>query len=175
MDKRKAANLRVKHSITNALIDLMKEKAYEEISISEITKQAGVSRVSYYRNYDSKDDILTENLGNLIHSLNDTLNSLPSHTPIRRVMTHFFKTIRENMSVFMLLYHAGMDRRIQEALYHLIIASDQFPAMDKRRTYPASLFSGALFSLLVQWYNTDMTENDSELSNIFCQYMDGLL
>ena len=37
------------------------------------------------------------------------------------------------------------------------------------------LFSGALFRLLLRWYDGGMTENDTELSNIFCQYMDGLL
>lgn len=34
MDKRKEANLRVKSHIVHALMDLMKEKSYEEISIS---------------------------------------------------------------------------------------------------------------------------------------------
>ena len=41
MDKRKEANLRVKSHIVHALMDLMKEKSYEEISISEITVRAG--------------------------------------------------------------------------------------------------------------------------------------
>ena len=36
MDKRKEANLRVKNNIVRALIDLMKEKPYEEISISKL-------------------------------------------------------------------------------------------------------------------------------------------
>lgn len=37
MDKRKEANLHVKNSIVSALIDLMREKNFEAISVSEIT------------------------------------------------------------------------------------------------------------------------------------------
>ena len=175
MDKRKEANLRVKNNIVRALIDLMKEKPYEEISISEIALQAGVSRVSYYRNYGSKEDILTETLKTLMARFSEEISAMPLHTPVRRIMTVFFRIARENQAFFCLLYQAGMDRQLQEGLDSFILSSGHFPALDRRRTYPAYLFSGALFRLLIQWYAKGMTENDSELSNIFCQYMDALL
>lgn len=175
MDKRKEANLRIKSHIVHALMDLMKEKSYEEISISEITVRAGVSRVSYYRNYGSKEDILTETLEQLMDRFLKEIEAVPPHTPARRIMTVFFRTARENREFFCLLYDAGMDRQLQEGLDRLITASGHFPTLDRKRTYPACLFSGALFRLLIRWYEGGMAENDSELSNIFCQYMDALL
>ena len=45
-----------------ALIDLMEKKPLEEISITELTKKAGVSRMSYYRSFNSKQHILEEHL-----------------------------------------------------------------------------------------------------------------
>ncbi len=175
MDKRKEANLHVKNSIINALIDLMKEKNFEDISVSEITTHAGVSRVSYYRNFGSKEDILTGSLKDLMCRFTEEINAIPNHTPTRRVMTVFFHIARENAAIFKLLHQAGMDRQIQEGLDQFILSCPHFPSLDRRRTYPAYLFSGALFRLLIRWYSGGMTENDSELSNIFCQYMDGLL
>ncbi len=175
MDKRKEANLHVKNSIVGALIDLMKEKNFEDISVSEITIRAGVSRVSYYRNFDSKEDILIGSLKDLMSRFTEEINAIPSHTPTRRVMTVFFRVARENASIFNLLHQAGMDSQIQENLDQFILSCSHFPSLDRRRTYPAYLFSGALFRLLIRWYSGGMTENDTELSNIFCQYMDGLL
>lgn len=175
MDKRKEANLRVKTNIVNALIELMKEKEYTEISVSEIVLRAKVSRVSYYRNFDSKEDILRENLETLMLRFSDEINSLPRQTPVRRVMAAFFHIAREEHGIFQLLHQAGMDAWIQEELDQFILSSPHFPTLDRRRTYPAYLFSGALFRLLIQWYAHGMQENDTELSNIFCQYMDGLL
>ena len=175
MDKRKEANLHVKNSIVGALIDLMQEKNFESITVSEITTRAGVSRVSYYRNFDSKEDILTGSLRDLMDCFSEKISVLPGHTSTRRVMTAFFHVARENAAIFNLLHQAGMDDQIQENLDQFILSCPHFPSLDRRRTYPAYLFSGALFRLLIRWYSRGMTENDSELSNIFCQYMDGLL
>ncbi len=62
----KESNQITRNCIETALILLMDEKEYEEITISELTRKAGVSRTAYYRNYESKDDILNTLLSSLI-------------------------------------------------------------------------------------------------------------
>ena len=44
--------------IAEALIFLMEKNDYDKITVTDITKAAGISRMTYYRNYSSKDDIL---------------------------------------------------------------------------------------------------------------------
>ena len=51
-------NILTKESIFTALMILMEKKDFKEISITEITKKAGVSRMAFYRNYDEKEDII---------------------------------------------------------------------------------------------------------------------
>ena len=58
MDKRKEANIRVKTNITEALFALMHEKSFSDITVTELIRKAGVARASYYRNYDSMEDVL---------------------------------------------------------------------------------------------------------------------
>ncbi len=48
--------------IYQALVKLMEDKPYQEITITDITKKAGVSRMAYYRNFSEKDDILLNHL-----------------------------------------------------------------------------------------------------------------
>lgn len=55
-------NQYVKSEITKALLELLKEKDLNEISIREITTRAQVGRVSFYRNYKRKEDILEQYL-----------------------------------------------------------------------------------------------------------------
>lgn len=50
--------LSVAQYITNSLFELMKDKPYNDISITEITDKAKVNRVSFYRNFTSKEDII---------------------------------------------------------------------------------------------------------------------
>lgn len=44
--------------ICNALFSLMDKKSYEEITISDIQQYTGVSRSTFYRNFDTMDDVL---------------------------------------------------------------------------------------------------------------------
>ena len=48
--------------IYEALVILMETKPYKEITITDITRKAGVSRMAYYRNFQDKDDILIDHL-----------------------------------------------------------------------------------------------------------------
>ena len=44
--------------ITDALLILMKQKNYKDITVTEICEKAGVTRMSFYRSFKTKDDIL---------------------------------------------------------------------------------------------------------------------
>ena len=49
-----------KNKICAALINLLREKPYLEITVVNLVKKANISRASYYRNFSSIDDVLTE-------------------------------------------------------------------------------------------------------------------
>ena len=51
---------RTKKLLSDALIQLMKQKPFEKISIREIVKQADLSRSAFYTHYSSKEAILYE-------------------------------------------------------------------------------------------------------------------
>lgn len=51
-------NAYVIEHITESLLTLLKEKAIEDISISELCDNGGIGRASFYRNFESKEDIL---------------------------------------------------------------------------------------------------------------------
>jgi len=59
----------VKKCIVDALLLLMNEKDFDEISITEICNKAGVSRMAYYRNYYTKKDIIIEYLKDIAADL----------------------------------------------------------------------------------------------------------
>ena len=48
-------NLYVVEHITDALLKLMKEQSFNDISISQICDEAGVGRASFYRNFENKE------------------------------------------------------------------------------------------------------------------------
>lgn len=53
-------SLKAKSLIVEALFELLQKQSFEKISITAITQKAGVSRLSYYRNFKSKEDIVEQ-------------------------------------------------------------------------------------------------------------------
>ena len=60
MDKRIIENMRVRSTAAKALIELMKDKNFSEISVTDIVNKAGIARPSYYRNFACKEDLIRE-------------------------------------------------------------------------------------------------------------------
>ena len=57
MGSKEEQKIQSKGLIVQSLLYLMRKKSFHEIKITEICKKAGVSRLSYYRNFESKEDI----------------------------------------------------------------------------------------------------------------------
>lgn len=75
MDKRKEANLRVKNSITQTVLRLLDKKSISEITISEIIREAGVARASFYRNYATKESVITTLIGDILEDYRKNMES----------------------------------------------------------------------------------------------------
>jgi AcrR family transcriptional regulator len=69
MSHKNQANILAKECMVTALMKLVQTKPLSAISISEITEYAGVSRMTYYRNYSSKEEIFKIYMDEIIQSL----------------------------------------------------------------------------------------------------------
>ena len=74
----KEKNTYVKEQVTTAFIRLLREKNINDISISELTERAQVGRVSFYRNYASKEDVLMQESQRLLHQWGDLFAQMES-------------------------------------------------------------------------------------------------
>ena len=59
MRRRRETTEMLKESMGDALLDLLTEKPLEKISIEEMTAKADVGRVTYFRYFKSKDEVLS--------------------------------------------------------------------------------------------------------------------
>ncbi len=67
----------VKQCIFTALMQLLNQKPFDKIKISEIADRAGVSRMSFYRYYNKKEDILIEHLDQDFNDFTNEINKIP--------------------------------------------------------------------------------------------------
>ena len=51
--------IKTKNALFNALIELMKDKTFEEIKVSDICNKALINRSTFYAHFDDKYDLLS--------------------------------------------------------------------------------------------------------------------
>lgn len=59
---------RSKQWLEEALLSLMQKKHFQDITVTDITEKAGVSRLTFYRNFESKEDVLLRYFDRLFQS-----------------------------------------------------------------------------------------------------------
>lgn len=158
--------------IESALIQLMKEKSFQQISITDIAKKAGVSRNAYYRNYSSKEDILSKYLQNILTQMSDILKKYNPLTETKESWLSLLKAIEYFYTQFKLLLDAGYGERIR---YEFQKGINQSISPNSALYYSNCYWSGALCNIIFEWIRNDMNLSIDEIAEIGCNLMlDGI-
>lgn len=97
--------------IENALFRLMEKKPYTQITVSEITRKAEISRRTFYRLYRKKDDILHCYLEKLCQRYQDEVPSLDRYD-ISQISQEYFSFWYQYKDFLLLMYRQGLGERV---------------------------------------------------------------
>lgn len=168
MDKRKEANIRVKSSITKALFELMHNKSFSDISISELIRSAGVARVSFYRNYDSKEDVLMTLIDDVLEQFRGTIDSDEVNYYTYQNIRRSFEYFKKYGNFVLDLYQFGYGSILLEKLncFHEEVAGTMpNSSIEKYKLY---VYMGALFNTAIMWLKSGTKEDEEDITNMFC-------
>lgn len=175
MIKRKnSENLIVRESIFVALMQLMETQAINDISITDITTRAGVSRMAYYRNYKDKNDILQSYMDDLFNDYWNQIHSKPSDDFQSACL--YFEYFRQNKVFIMNLVRAELYKLILDSheVYLRTIFKDlyqhlSFNSIEEK--YIIDFLTGGLFKILLAWTKNDMVDSNETMAKITCALM----
>ena len=158
MNKKQEANKFVRECITTALIQLMNKKSIAEISITEITERAGVARVSFYRNFESKENVIEEHLIILIKEWGEGFITLDDISKLSdSLIRHFYK----HKDFYLILYKQNLSNMIYE---NLRSACEVDKSNINLERYGKSMLAGMLFGWLDEWMRQGMPETPDEIA-----------
>lgn len=156
-------NTYVKKQITAALLALLKEKSLSDISVSELTNKAEIGRVSFYRNYQSKEDILKEESDRLIKEWGRLYESNPKSAP-ETLFPSLFDFYRDHRDFYTTLYNADMSSIMMETIIGTIQIT---PEMQNLEAYMKSFWAYGIYGWMLEWIKRGMQESGKELSALF--------
>lgn len=156
-------NTYVKKQITLALLELLKEKPLADISISELTQKAQIGRVSFYRNYQTKEDILREESDRLLKEWGKLYEENPTSS-LGTLFPSLSDFYREHKEFYTILYHAGMTSILQET----ILSTTQITSeMSNLEAYMKSFWAYGIYGWMIEWIKRGMPESGEELTRLF--------
>lgn len=163
MDKRMEANIRVKKQITDAMFDLMHEKSFSDITITELIKRAGVARASYYRNYSSKEDILETLTDDVLEYYRAGIVENKPFLCYDNLLRSF-QFFRSFSRYLIDLYQSGFAYILMEKLnqFHESIVGIM-PANSISR-YEIYAYMGALVNIGIRWLEDGQKETPEEMA-----------
>ena len=103
-----------KESITQALLRLMQEKEYKDISITDVCKLAGVSRNAFYRNYPAKDAILRQYMYEFTDVWRRQLRTVKNLTA-KQYFTTLFEETGKHKELIRMLHKAQIESQLYSA------------------------------------------------------------
>ena len=159
----------IRESITEALLILMKQKPFAQINITEIVQKAGVGRVTFYRNYSSKEDVLVFTLNEAATQWWNTFQADGRYDYVEALFAHCM-TVR---NIALLLY----EHRLMHLLFQNV--SDMLGPKEgdsELLAYQKSCLAGCVFGVLNEWVRNGMTDSPEKMSMLLRNIqIDGLV
>ena len=172
-------------AIIEALFSLMEGERFSSISVSQITSKADVARMSYYRNFESKEQIIEVYVDRLhkeliagseasVESVQGA-DGLLGEQALVRGFDRSLKRMRSEKRKILALINAGFATTLQRMMDgYLEERLGDMPVRSIER-YELYFVSGALLNVLVRWLEQGAKEPPEEMA-AFCARLlrDGL-
>ena len=184
---------RTRQALRNALMELIKEKGYDAISVEEITQRADLGRATFYLHYKDKEDLLIDEFSELANERARTLSGIPfsawlpnTESPDYKIEnkppTPFlmvFQHVADNAELYRILLQSDKSDRILERIRKIVAQSITEFMQTKIKNDPipllfevpidllAAYFSGALLSCVDWWMEQGQSYSTEEMTRMF--------
>ena len=164
---------RTRRQVSGALVDLIKEKRFDDITVQNVIDRAGVGRSTFYSHFRGKEDVFEQQweefIGRLAGQINWAKVGAGSFVPVRSLFQH----LQEAQSFYRgLVRSRKIDPIFKSGIESL---SQRIEAALKRRVVEPSIpipilsnyLASELFALLRWWLDAGMPYTPASMDEIF--------
>lgn len=153
---------------------LMKNKTLQSISVTDIANTAGISRMTYYRNYGTKEQILREYMKLLTR---DYVQALGNAGVPRCNHTHILCAVRcfyQNREFVDCLERAGMSQILLEGITCYLLQA--YAVRDDDFTGQCTLraLAGAVYAICMHWFREGMRQSQEQVADVIVHAIKGM-
>ncbi len=144
---------------------LLETKSFDEITVSEITEKAGVSRMSFYRNFKSKEDLTLQGLGEIIKKVEENIKQHGKIT-FYAISKELFEETKKYQNIFHSLEKSPITKQL--LVRTMMILKNEIPIdyMNKTMKYIPMFYFGAISVTMFDWLKGGAEESPEEMARM---------
>lgn len=162
--------IRSAESIMHALEQLMSRKAFMNITVTDIQKTAGIGRSTFYRLFDTIDDVVTYMVDREFEEIVRGYNSMS----MREFTVSCLRGVIERGDFLIGILSSGrselVNRSLRENLHRS--AEEAGEADEAGLQYRFAVFTSACMSVIRVWDENGRKESIEELADYMQKYLD---
>jgi len=160
-----------KQLIRDALFALMEKKAFQEITIKDIAEKAGIARLTFYRNFDSKEDIIRYHIQcgfmDFLHELRDTSNA-----DLREMISLCYRYWHLKRDELILLSNQKMEWLVKEPFEtYLHIILEQMGLKEKYTYFQIQFLIGGMLADMLAWIKNPRGNTPEDMAEEIIQLL----
>lgn len=182
MKKEDLRTKRTRKMILEAFINLVEEKGYEHVTVSDIASQAMINRATFYAHFKDKQDVYDYIFKEAVEQFMIVLapvqlgrtNQLQLHA-IEQIITHIFEKIQENRVFFKTVLNAHGNEQLRKQI-NLILRStyanifEQVEIREKDFIVPIDFIieymSSTFMASLHWWINQEISFSPKQMAQL---------
>ncbi len=147
--------IKTRQMLQDALLALLREQAFEDIEIQAITDRADTARVTFYRHYGTKEELLAD----VIETVYQDMEQVMQAVSVERLMDFrqpppnliLFDFLERDRSLYKKLFTGSISAFIQQRLRHYVVQQVMmtFSAAPKYADLPLGLIANHVASCLI--------------------------
>lgn len=150
------SNAITRESLEISLLQLLDKKDLKKITISELVERAGVSRAAFYRNYESKEELLESIFQSTVSKITKSLEGYNFKTDLYQIWVYLFKEAKKEARIISLAVDYNFEKLLTKAVYEFLEKRSKSQKSQGPASYLNSFLSSAIVSVLAKWIKDGM-------------------
>lgn len=157
----------------DALLWAMKNRSYAQITVTDLCRQTALSRKTFYRLFENKDDVLCALLDGVLSNMSQYLQKQTIHEDLQRIFSYWkeqsavLDALSSNHQSYLLL---------ERALYY--VSSEDFQAQralgvagHPHKEEMLLFVLGGIMSLIIRWHHSGYAKSTEEMAQLAAQLL----
>ncbi|MBQ6058604.1 MAG: TetR/AcrR family transcriptional regulator [Clostridia bacterium] len=162
------SNTLVRDCLKTALLTLMKERSYKDLSVSELCRKAGVSRMAFYRNYRIINDLFREAAEDLNSEIVHALGSPFREGTGSEWYEQTFQLIQTRKEEVSIMLQEDLRFTWMQIINALAVHDPDFPTEKKIQRL---IWCGGFENIVAHWLSHGTTESPKEMAAYCVRYL----